>query len=83
MEKHEIDVKSSLITGGVVGFVSGLLGAVWHGALGYGSMMGIQMMSGYWGNMMGAGTGIATMTIGGLFFGWLIAAVYNYAIKTF
>lgn len=81
--KHELDAKSFAITGGIVGFVSGILGAIFHGGLGWNSMMGMQMMSGYWGSMMGAGTGTITLTIFGLFYGWLLAVVYNYVIKNF
>ncbi len=83
VQKHELDTKSMAITGGIIGFVSGILGAIFHGGLGWNSMMGMQMMSGYWGSMMGAGTGIITMAIIGLFYGWLIAVAYNYVIKTF
>ena len=83
VQKHELDAKSLAITGGIIGFISGILGAVFHGGLGWNSMMAMMMQSGYWGSMMGAGFGTIGLTIIGVFYGWLFATVYNYVIKNF
>ena len=81
VQKHELDTKSLAITGGIIGFISGILAAIIHSGIGVQSYMGMDRMM--WGSPMFAGWGIVWFTIIGLFYGWLLAVVYNYVVKNF
>lgn len=54
VQKHELDVKSFTLTGGIVGIISGILGVLIHGGIGMPSMMGYMFGGFMWANPMHA-----------------------------
>ena len=66
----------------VVGFVTWIIGFVWHGALGYPSMMGYMMGWGMGGwTMMNSIYMLPILVLGGAFYGWLFATAWNWVAK--
>ncbi len=68
----------------VVGFVTWAIGWVWHGILGYPSMM--PMMMGFTGgiepwSMMSSIYMLPTFVLVGAFYGWLFATLWNWIAK--
>ena len=71
-------------TGAVVGFATWIIGLLWHGFLGYPSMMGYMM--GFMGGigswtMMSSAYLLPVFVIGGAFYGWLFAAAWNWIAR--
>ncbi len=78
-EKQDVWLWAKALAG--VGFVTWLLGVLWHGVLGYPDT--IMTMFGYgmsgWNMIMSVYT-LPLFVLGGAFYGWLFAAIWNWII---
>lgn len=72
-------------TGAIIGFIMWLVGLFWHGMMAQPPMMSmmynLQYTGSYYMSAGVLGSMLVMLVVGGFVFGWLIAAIYNWALK--